>query len=200
MKSNGRETTVDEFVLLAKSLPSGSEEYFRALGDAFEKIRPRVIRFLCSRGATLDEAEEATQEAALRVVEKFAQLRVPTMFTTWTSSIALNIQCVVKRRGKLFVSLSKCRGSKFPDLTGTTIPVDRADPRDFEQMAMARCLVERALANVKPAERRLLEMYDIEGHGTVTVGAELGISRTAVRIRVMRARRNAKTQVEKRQK
>src|SRR5689334_19561905 len=59
--------------------------------DAFQNGYSATRRFLLSRGAALDEAEEIAQAAWARGWEYRDQLRDPSMVSFWVNSIARNL-------------------------------------------------------------------------------------------------------------
>lgn len=62
-----------------------------AFGQAYQAGFERTIRFLISRGAGRDGAQEAAQAAWVRGWERLHQLRNDDMLLTWVNTIALNI-------------------------------------------------------------------------------------------------------------
>src|SRR6266699_3194921 len=72
--------------------------------DAFQKGYSATRRFLLSRGAALDEAEEIAQAAWVRGWEYIDQLRDPAMVNFWVNSIARNL-FRARFRGPGFVPL-----------------------------------------------------------------------------------------------
>src|SRR6185295_6703795 len=59
--------------------------------DAFQKGYSATRRFLLSRGARVDEAEEIAQAAWVRGWECREQLRDPSLVGYWVNSIARNL-------------------------------------------------------------------------------------------------------------
>ena len=59
--------------------------------DAFQNGYSATRRFLLSRGAAIEEAEEIAQAAWVRGWEYRDQLRDPSMVSFWVNSIARNL-------------------------------------------------------------------------------------------------------------
>ena len=148
-----------------------------AYGEAYRTGFDRTVRFLLSRGAGCDSAVEAAQAAWVRGWERLHQLRDEKMLLTWVNTIALNAYRGLWRKEKLSVPLRE-RHSEFEiDLA----PID----------------VQTVLQLCHRRERALLELQ-IQGITTEEIAGQRGVSKTAIRIRLMRARRSARERIEKR--
>lgn len=149
----------------------------QAYGQAYQSGFDRTVRFLISRGAGGDGAAEAAQAAWARGWERLHQLRDERLLLTWINTIALNLFRGVWRKERLAVPLRERHGEFEIDLT----PID----------------LETVLKTCRGRERALLEMQ-IQGITAGEIAGEKGVSKTAIRIRLMRARRAARERLEQR--
>ncbi|HTB15610.1 MAG TPA: sigma factor-like helix-turn-helix DNA-binding protein [Bryobacteraceae bacterium] len=148
------------------------EEY----GQAYERGFDLTVRFLLSRGVyPSDRATDAAQAAWTRGWEKLGQLRNPGLIITWINTIALNVYRRRIRREPFLQLLPDLKSSPGIDLTAIE--------------------VGRILENCRPTDRRLLEQQ-LNGATVEEIALQHGVSETAVRIRLHRARRAARTRVE----
>jgi len=148
-----------------------------AYGEAYRAGFDRTVRFLLSRGAACDGAIEAAQAAWVRGWERLHQLRDEKMLLTWVNTIALNLYRGLWRKERMIVPLRE-RHSEFEiDLS----PID----------------VHNVLQLCHRHERALLELQ-IQGITAEEIANQRGVSHTAIRIRLMRARRSARERIEKR--
>jgi DNA-directed RNA polymerase specialized sigma24 family protein len=148
-----------------------------AYGQAYQSGFDRTVRFLMSRGALGDGAVEAAQAAWARGWERLDQLRDERMVLTWVNTIALNAYRGLLRKEKLAVPLSERHCEYEIDLT----PID----------------VKTVLTMCHSRERALLELQ-IQGITSEEIASQGGVSKTAIRIRMMRARRSVRERIEKR--
>jgi DNA-directed RNA polymerase specialized sigma24 family protein len=146
-------------------------------GKAYQTGFDRTVRFLISKGARRDGAQEAAQAAWVRGWERLNQLRSDTSVFTWINSIALNFYRGVIGRETLYQPL--------PDLPSR------------DHIDVAAIDVDRVLLCCRPAERRLLQSH-MEGGTMGEIAREIGVTETAIRIRKMRARRAARSHMERR--
>jgi RNA polymerase sigma-70 factor, ECF subfamily len=148
-----------------------------AFGQAYQTGFDRTVRFLTSRGAPRDGAMEAAQAAWVRGWERLSQLRNEDMILTWVNTIALNVYRGVARRQSLSQPLPELH-SKF-------------------QVNISAIDADRVLKFCRPSERALLEQQ-MRGVTTEEIARDNGVTETAIRIRLMRARRAVRTQMETR--
>jgi len=149
------------------------EEY----GQAYTQGFTLTVRFLVSRGLFSDAAEETAQAAWAKGWERLAQLRNEHMLLTWVNSIALNLFRSVSRKPVL---------QQLPELS--------APPR----VNLAAIDVNRVLSSCKTADRVVLQQRYIDGCGIKEIARQHGWTETAVRVRLVRARRSARTRMDDR--
>jgi DNA-directed RNA polymerase specialized sigma24 family protein len=147
-------------------------------GQAYQAGFERTIRFLISRGAGRDRAQEAAQAAWVRGWERLNQLRNEEMLLTWVNTIALNLYRRVLKREERF-------HQPLPELY-SRLRID-----------MAAIDVARILKFCRPRERQLLELQ-MQGVTTQEIARHNGVTETAIRIRLMRARRAARAFTDRR--
>jgi len=121
-------------------------------------------------------AEDVTQETLFRAFKAWPQFRGECEPRAWLARVATNVAINQLMRNR-----------EFPD----PIP-DRADEFDLthhvEQRAMSEAL-RVAIAQLPPILRRPLVLFEYEGVGCGEIANRLGISSGAVRVRLLRARR-----------
>jgi len=143
------------------------EEY----GNAYKRGYNLTVRFLVSRGLTYDGAQETAQAAWVKGWERLAQLRDSNMVLTWMNSIALNIHRSCVRREPFL----------------QTLPEISTPPK----VNLAAIDVGRILQTCKKNDRLVLQRHYLEGYKVQEIARDHGWTETAVRIRLLRARRAA---------
>ena len=149
------------------------EEY----GQAYQRGFDLTVRLLLSRGAPRDRAREVAQAAWARGWERLSQLRNEALVVTWVNTIALNVYRSVLRSEPAYQAL--------PELC-TKAGVN-----------LAAIDVARILKICRPCDRILLEQQ-MRGVTAEEIAKKQGVTETAIRIRLLRARRAARSRVEKR--
>ncbi len=147
------------------------EEY----GCAYQQWFQLTVRFLGSKGLSSDTATEIAQSAWTRGWERRRQLRDSAYLLTWVNSIALNAYRGLLRREQRFQAL--------PEIS--------VSPR----LNLAALDTTRILNGCRPMERMILRQHHLEERPIQEIADEYGCSETAMRIRLLRARRAAKSRL-----
>ena len=162
--------------LLAREMPLVSGMTREAYAQAYEDGLRLTFRFLLSRGIGPDSAEEISQAAWFRGWERLSQLRNDEFISTWVNTIALNLYRRAIRRERRLESL------KDPLYAQST-------------MNWAAIDVTRILGFCRLPDRQLLEAQ-MGGSTAEEIARQRGVSQTAIRIRLLRARRAARKVAE----
>ena len=147
-----------------------------AYGQAYQRGFDLTIRFLISRGVPRDLARDVAQAAWVKGWERLAQLRHDSMVTTWVNAIALNVHRSVLRSEKAYQGL--------PDYYSRV------------ELNLAAIDLKRILKFCAPRDRALLELQ-MQGDTAEEIARKQGVTETAIRIRLLRARRAARSRAEK---
>jgi RNA polymerase sigma-70 factor, ECF subfamily len=139
-------------------------------GQAYQQGFGRTVRLLRSRGASMDHAEDVAQAAWLRGWQKRDQLRDARLIATWVNAIALNYH---RRRSR-----DEARYQALPN----------SEPRGHIGIDLAPLDAAKILKFCVPRDRMLFEQ-ELNGLTTMEIARNQGVSATAIRIRLSRARR-----------
>ncbi|MEO8026754.1 MAG: hypothetical protein ABI823_09775 [Bryobacteraceae bacterium] len=140
-------------------------------GDAFRRGFGYTIRYLQARGASRDRAEEVAQAAWSKGWERLTQLRNDDRVAFWVNTIALNEFRRGMRRDSSAAPLEDVCGQIGVDSS----PIDAAT-------ILKRC---------HPRDRILFH-HQMHGLTTEEMAVAVGATKTAIRIRLLRARRAAR--------
>lgn len=134
-----------------------------------------------------NDASEATQDAYLKAWRGLQSFRGDAMFETWLYRVASN-SALSKYRSR---KRRQSRESGMQDDVLTALPASGS----VEATAGARIEVqalEAALARLPEQHRTVIVLRDVYGMSIEEVAAQLGISETAAKVRVHRARKRLK--------
>ncbi|WP_435613147.1 RNA polymerase sigma factor [Streptomyces sp. bgisy159] len=140
---------------------------------------PHVHRFAHTLRATPQDAEDAAQEALIILYRRIGMLRASGALASWMFRIVRN-ECL--RRTRTLLRPAPADG------TGRAGAVTA---RSAEEDALQRLEAERvaaAVAALSDDQRRVLVMRDIQGLPGRTVADRLGLTTTAMKSRLHRAR------------
>lgn len=151
----------------------GDHAAFAALIERHqERVRALARAMLGDR----EEAEDVTQEALLRAYLGLAELRDPARFGAWLSGIAANVARMRLRERRR---------------AGPAHAADGEEP-ELEE-------VQAALASLPASTRELVLMRYVDGLSSAEIGAALGRSPGAVRVRLHRARAQLRQHLTRRE-
>jgi RNA polymerase sigma-70 factor (ECF subfamily) len=146
-------------------------------GRAYQAGFKPTVRFLESKGAPHDAAEETAQAAWTRGWERIDQLRNEESLRTWVNAIALNMYRRAARNDRRIQPLLDRSGGADVDIAAI----------DLKNLLKCCCSSDRVLL-----------LHQLNGLTTSEMAREVGASETAVRIRLMRARRSARSMTQPR--
>ena len=125
-----------------------------------------------------ETAADVTQETAIRAWKSMGSFRQDSKFATWTHRIVVNTAWTLRRRAKRHA----------------TTPIEFVDdpthdPLEFhaERLGIRREIAE-ALVSLSQANRAVVVLKDVYGWSHAEVAEALGITVTAAKVRLHRAR------------
>jgi RNA polymerase sigma-70 factor (ECF subfamily) len=174
---------------LVERVLAGDREAYGLLVLRYQRLVFRIVGgFLANRA----DVEEVAQEAFLRAFEGLPGFRPGLPFGPWIARIATHASYDRLRRRR--------RG---PEVAWEDLSLDEqqaaqalATGHDPGNRTAARDLLERAMASLRPKDQQALILADAEGLTPAEVGAVLGCTPLAARIRLHRARRALRMVVE----
>jgi DNA-directed RNA polymerase specialized sigma24 family protein len=137
--------------------------------EAFQTGFGATRRFLVSRGAALEDAEEIAQAAWARGWEFREQLRDPGLVSYWVNSIARNLYRARFR-------------------TAVPVPLEHVQEPSYAFDTSAIDL-RKVLGACSNRDRALLERT-LQGYTAEELSQTAGISSTGIRVRLLRARQS----------
>jgi len=184
--------------LLAKAR-SGNPEAFAEMVTPYMPTLYRRARGLTGNAA---DAQDVSQEAVLKAwsrLEQFAGKQDESIddFRAWISRIAANtsIDLLRQRRDGKIASLDQRKGESEETL-GSGIASEQQDPEErCARREMGR-LLAKAIVQLPPDLRQACLLRDVLHYSTQEVASRLEISVVAVRLRLFRAHRRLRENLQ----
>ncbi|MEZ5182413.1 MAG: sigma-70 family RNA polymerase sigma factor [Acidimicrobiales bacterium] len=165
----------------------------RGEGRAFEELvrRTSAETFTLARRLVSDEddARDVVQEAYLRAFRSIGSFRGEAQFTTWLYRITAN--CASTHLGRR----RRHRHDELDEEAELVDPALEHDPEAATDAALLRQRLELAVAELPPRLRAVVVLRDIYDLSHAEVAEQLGISESAAKVRLHRARRRLRAQV-----
>jgi RNA polymerase sigma-70 factor (ECF subfamily) len=157
-----------------------------ALEELLRRFEPRLLRFGLRMCRDRDEAQDVLQESLWAVARNISGFRGDASLSTWLYTIARS-HCIKKRRRSKFapkiVSLDADEGRPARQVADL-----RVGPQERLEKRRLREALDQAIANLSPSHRDVLVLRDVEGLPAEEVARVLGLSVSAVKSRLHRAR------------
>lgn len=171
-----------QLVLAARA---GNIEAFETLVERYER---KIFRLTQNITQNREDAEDAMQESFLKAFEHLNEFQGNSRFYTWLVRIAVN-QALMKLRKRRPNEVSL---DQDLDTGEDTIPREVEDwgpsPEDrYEQRELSGILSE-VISELTPPFRIVFQLRDIEELSTEETAEALGLSVSAVKSRLLRAR------------
>jgi len=159
-------------------------------GDALERLlaeaRPKLLALAMRVLGDTDEAEDAVQDATIKVWRNLGRFEGRAAFTTWLHRIAVNAALDrLRRRGTVPLAVGT------PDEhhhDGSQLPVPETPERIYARTETA-VVVRRAMAQLSETHGEALRLCDLEGESYATIAAVTECPLGTVMSRLFHARR-----------
>jgi RNA polymerase sigma-70 factor (ECF subfamily) len=158
--------------------------------DVFNAYAPRVYSVARRMLNNDADAEDVTQEVLLQVVRKLDTFRGEAGLTTWLHRVTVNAALTHRRKQKRRQELQVDTPFDILSDRGKT-PLTSSAPMSPDQTLLQnemREVIEAAIAQLPEFYRDPYVLADIEGLSNAEIGEMLGMSVSAVKSRLHRAR------------
>jgi RNA polymerase sigma-70 factor (ECF subfamily) len=180
--ASGEPTAVpDEDAALVRSAVGGDNEAFAELVSRHKgTVLRRAARFARNHA----DLEDLGQETFLRAYRDLRSFRGDAPFGHWLSRIAVRV---------CYDALRKRRGEE-KDVSLEVLAYPLADPStgNGTSAQLARIVLDRAMSRLKPEDRLVITLYELEDRSVREVAELTGWSETRVKVRAFRARQALK--------
>jgi len=160
---------------------SGETESFAFLVD---KYRESVFSFAHSKLRNFDDAEDVTQEVFLKAFEKLHTLKRWENFAIWLHTITNNL-CINLLK-------SSSRRSEYITSKLNVSVIDEAESKNEDSRLE---ILDKALDNLPEIYRQVLTLYYLGDMNSEEISRFLGISPSAIRQRLSRARSELREEI-----
>jgi RNA polymerase sigma-70 factor (ECF subfamily) len=164
---------------LVSRLKAGDADAFEAVYEAY---RPRLFSFLARLSRRRDVAEDQLDETFLRLVTHAPSLADDTTLAAWLFTVARNLHASWCRHRALDETRISDQVPSWPAPLAGETPFESLARNEMERR------LEKALARLSVRDREILLLVSVEEMSPGEAAIVLGLSATAVRKRLQRAR------------
>lgn len=165
---------------------AGDDEAFR---DLVTRHKQSVFNVAGRFARDRDEMDDISQEVFIKVYDNLKSFRHEAAFTNWLSRVTITTCYDFLRRIR-----RESGNSRIEDLTFEL----RDNSHDARQAAReAHEVVSNALSKLRPEERLIITLLELEEKPVKEISEAMGWSETKVKVRAFRARKALKRILEK---
>jgi len=160
-----------------------------AFGELYARHSHKILRTALRITKNREDAEDAVQESFMSALLHLESFDGRSSFCTWLTRIAINSALMTLRKHRNCPEISR---DEQADAREDFAPYDPVDPQtDPEQQFAQRQrehIVKRAVRDLRPALRHVIEIRRLQEHSTKETARILRISLPAVKSRLFHAR------------
>ena len=127
-------------------------------------------------------AADVSQEAMVKAWRALPRFRGDAAFGTWLHRITVNTAWTMRRKAL------RGRGLALEEIDEPAVPLGPDDPHMASELAELRGDLFRALASLPDGSRQVVVLKDIYGWSHDEIADSMGITVTAAKVRLHRAR------------
>lgn len=164
-------------------------DYRNDFEAAVSRYSPTLFRVALRRLRNAQDAEDAVQDALLSAYKHIGQFEGRSQISTWLTAIVSNVALMRLRRHPRYEMLSLDQehdsdGAAFAN----ELKDERPNPENICAQAEMHEILRGALDQLSPKLRSAIQMCELDGLSVKDAAETLGISKNALKSRLLRAR------------
>ena len=165
--------------------------------EEFEHIAPALRELMLSVGRSFfgndDDAEDVAQEGLVALLRFVGKMESGVQHDALAIRVAKHccMDIVRKRKSSLFISKKKNEETAPPDWDVGASPHEVLEAKELHEA------VNKAVQHLKPSERRLFEMRQIEGLELDDIAKQTNITKPSIKSIVSAARKKVYEEIKK---
>jgi len=164
-------------------------DYRNAFEDTISRYSPTLFRVALRRLRNIEDAEDAVQDALLSAHKHIGQFEGRSQLSTWLTTIVSNVALMKLRRFSRYEMLSLDQEHENDGAAFASELKDvRPNPENICAQAEMDETLRRAVDQLSPKLRSAIQMCELDGLSVQEAAQTLGISKNALKSRVLRAR------------
>lgn len=164
---------------LVRAVSRGDAE---ALDAWFRWDHPQVYRLCFGLLLDAEEAEDAAQEAMLKLIDNMSTWDPERPYRAWRNALVLNL---ARDRRRRVAARARAEKAAAEGVSARELPA----PWDGAACGEVQALLKTALAHLSPREREVFVLRDLQGASTAEVAESMAIGPGTVRSLSALARR-----------
>jgi RNA polymerase sigma-70 factor (ECF subfamily) len=169
-----------------------------AFAELVRRHRPGCLKQALSILKDKQDAEDEVQNALWKAFEHITQFQQDSKFSTWLTRIVVN-QCLMKLRQQRRTKLFYMDDTIGEDAIQFELPDQSPSPEETWAESELGGVIRNEVRRIPPLLRNVFLLRDIQELPMPEVAGKLGISVAAAKSRLLRARTELRSRLEKHQ-
>jgi RNA polymerase sigma-70 factor (ECF subfamily) len=191
-RTNHRDQTDERLVILAQE---GDNQAFATL---IERHHSSCVKLACSILRDRQDAEDEVQNACWKAFEHIGQFQRDAKFSTWLTRIVVN-QCLMRLRQTRRSRLVYIEDTATEDTRAMDLPATTDSPEEALGRTQIAQILQHEISRIPPLLRNVFVLRDVQQLPMQHVAEKLGISVAAAKSRLLRARIELRSRMERHQ-
>jgi len=170
---------------LVHASKGGNIAAFEQLVNKYDR---KLFRVAQSVTHNFEDSQDAVQEAFLKAYQHLAEFREASQFSTWLIRITLNESLMKLRKQRVAREVPLDEDSQADKDILTEVRDWAPNPEQLYWTSELRSILIQTIEEVRPSLRDVFVLRDVEGLSTEQAAVALGLTRSAVKARLWRAR------------
>jgi RNA polymerase sigma-70 factor (ECF subfamily) len=168
-----------------------------AFEELVKRYDSRLLRIAQHVTHNREDAQDAVQEAFLKVFQKLTQFQENSKFSTWLIRITVNESLMKLRKRRSTRELSIDEDFREEDIAPSEVADWTPNPEELYRGSELRNILKMALQGLRPSLRVVFVLRDVEGLSTQQTAEVLELTHATVKARLWRARLQLRERLSK---
>jgi RNA polymerase sigma-70 factor, ECF subfamily len=170
---------------LVRAAKEGEVDAFEELVERYSRI---VFRVALHIARSREDAEEVVQETFLRAFQHLKSFEERSRIATWLTRITVNVALTRLRSLHRSPTVPVSENAREDEFVSEQITDWRPNPEQLYSRWELRGILTRALRSLPPGNSTVFWLRDVEGLSIAETAEALGLTESAVKTRLSRAR------------
>jgi RNA polymerase sigma-70 factor (ECF subfamily) len=180
-----------------KLIRAGQRGDSQAVETLFRRYHRPLFQMALRVMGNADDAEDALQDGLLSAYRNLKRFEGRSQFSTWLTRIVINAALMRRRSAKLRPGFSLDEAPREDELPiAERFAADGPNPEQLFARTELREIISENLGELSPLLRTAFVLREVEGFSTGEAAKKLGVTESALRARLGRARHQMAERLE----
>jgi RNA polymerase sigma-70 factor, ECF subfamily len=171
-----------------------------AFGELYKRHRSSIYRSAFRILRNDQDAQDAVQRSFQRGFTNLNRFREDCAFLTWMTRITINEALMLLRQRRVCTPLPETDNDNVEAAWSIVLADVRPTPEQAAAETELRVVITHAICRLRKNLRTVMLLHDLRGLTSAETARELGLTVSAVKARVFRARRHLRKHLERKYK